>query len=112
MNFQKITIIVASIVLVLMLSGIGYLLSQHRGPKMFPPVASECPDYWVSLENSCTNPKNLGNLTANCKGPKNFNKNFVGHNADCLKSKWAKTCGLSWQGLTNNPNVCKKLDSK
>ena len=107
MNFQKLVIVVALIVMLFMLTVIGYLLATNKSAKLFPPVSSQCPDYWISKDNECTNPKNLGNSTPGCKGPKNFiNNNFKGHNGDCLKAKWANSCGLTWQGLTTNPKVC------
>ena len=104
MNFQIIVIIVATIILILMLTFIGYVLHAQRSNLKFPPVTGECPDYWVSKDNECTNPKNLGK----CAGSKKFNsKTYQGHDGDCAKSKWAKHCGLTWQGITNNPDVCK-----
>ena len=87
-----------------MLTFIGYALYSHRFQRKFPPVTGECPDFWVAKDNKCTNPKNLGK----CKGAKSFNsKAYKGHDGDCAKSKWANICELSWQGITNNPNVCK-----
>ena len=104
MNFQKIVLVVAIIILILMLTFIGYALYSHRFNLKFPPVTAECPDYWVAKKKECTNPKNLGK----CKGPKNFNsKAYKGHDGDCAKSKWANNCGVTWQGITSNPDICK-----
>ena len=103
MNFQKITMLVASIILILMLTFIGYVLYNNRQNKQFPPVIGECPDYWIIQNKQCRNPHNLGR----CPGPKNFNtKYYKGHGGNCMKSKWAKNCNLSWQGLTNNTKIC------
>ena len=104
MNFQKIVLVTAIIILILMLTFIGYALYSHRFNRQFPPIVAECPDFWVSNKKECTNPKNLGK----CTGPKNFNsKTYQGHDGACAKSKWANNCGLSWQGITNNADVCK-----
>ena len=103
MNFQKYSIIIASITLIIMLSLIGYMLYNNRHNKKFPPVTGECPDFWVSNNGECSNPHNLGR----CPGPKKFNnKQYQAHDGTCMKSKWAKNCNLSWQGITNNPNIC------
>ena len=104
MNFQIIVVTIAIIILILLLTFIGYTLYSQRYNSKFPPVTGECPDYWVSKDNECTNPKNLGK----CKGSKSFNNNmYKGHNGDCAKSQWAKNCNLTWQGITNNPEVCQ-----
>lgn len=104
MNFQKIVIIIAIVLLILMLSFIGYGLYKNKSNRKFPPIIGECPDYWVAKKNECTNPKNLGI----CKGSKNFNTSkFSGDTGDCAKSKWAKNCKLTWQGITTNPDICK-----
>ena len=103
MNFQLKVVIIALIILILMFTFVGYVLFNNRTNKEFPPVSGECPDYWIAKNNQCINPKSLGN----CNGPKNFDtQEYKGHNGDCLKSHWAKNCGLSWQGITNNPDVC------
>ena len=60
--------------------------------------------YWISNNNECSNPHKLGR----CTGPKSFNtKDYMGEGGNCMKSKWAKNCNLTWQGITNNPNICK-----
>jgi hypothetical protein len=98
MNFQFTVIIVATIILILMLTFVGYALYNNRFNKQFPPVIGECPDYWVSQDNQCTNPRNLGT----CTGPTNFNtKQYKGHDGNKLKSQWAKNCNLTWDGITN-----------
>ena len=104
MNFQIILLCVAIVILILMLSFIGYVLYKKKFNYKFPPVIGECPDYWIAQNNTCTNPKNLGK----CRGSKSFNnKIYKGDGGDCAKAKWANNCNLSWQGITNNPNVCK-----
>ena len=104
MNFQITVVIVALFILVIMLTIIGYILYNNRKNKKFPPVLGDCPDYWVAKNKQCTNPQNLGT----CSGPQNFNTDhFQGHDGDCQKSKWARSCNATWQGITDNPNVCK-----
>ena len=107
MNFQKSVVLVAIIILIIVLIFIGYMLNNFHSSKKFPPVISECPDYWIPEENKCTNPKNLGTLTSGCKGPKNFDTDiYNSHNGDCLKAKWANSCNLVWQGITTDNTVC------
>ena len=102
-----IVVIIAIVILILMLSFIGYALYSHRFQRKFPPVTAECPDFWVAKNNECINPKNLGK----CKDSKSFNsKTYQGNGGDCAKSQWANNCGLSWQGITNNQDVCKDIN--
>ena len=80
----------------------------------FPPVQSECPDYWtVAEDGKCVNIHGLGE----CKdGEKPFDMDFNTKewtDADGLRKKcqWAKDCNLTWDGITNNPKACN-LNSK
>jgi len=103
MNFQIIVLTIALLLLVASLVFIGYALYTNRFSKKFPPVIAECPDFWIAKNDKCENPENLGN----CTGPMDFNSNkFKGNNGDCEKSKWARSCGVSWTGITNNSKVC------
>lgn len=103
MNFQRIVLIIAIILLIVSLVFIGYALYNSRFQKKFPPVLSECPDFWVAKNDKCENPENLGN----CTGPMDFNSSkFKGKNGNCEKSKWARGCNVSWTGITDNAEVC------
>tara|TARA_Y100000389_G_scaffold32035_1_gene27204 strand:- start:2822 stop:3142 length:321 start_codon:yes stop_codon:yes gene_type:complete len=105
MRFQSIVIVIAIIVLIATLSFIGYVLYSSQHNQQFPPVQAACPDYWVSEGTNCINKRNLGT----CPGPTDFVNipHYQGHQGDCNKSKWAKDCGVTWEGITNNPSVCK-----
>ena len=110
MIFQKIVMIIAIIVLILVLIFIGLALYQAKRDKAWPPVVSECPDYWEAATsgtsgNQCVNVKNLGK--ASCPKKMDFTtKSWLGNEGLCNKIKWAKSCDLTWDGVTNisNPN--------
>lgn len=105
MNFQQTVILVAIIILILMLIIIGFSLARDRKKLNFPPTSSECPDYWISSENGCKNPENLGICG---KGPISFdNFRYKGHHGDCNKAIWAKNCHVTWSGITNNDKLNK-----
>jgi len=102
-SFYRIVIILAVIILIGVLVIVGYALSKIERNNKFPPVTADCPDYWISDTSGCLNPKNLGT----CPGSKNFNTNyFNNHNGNCKKAEWAKNCGLTWQGITTDKNIC------
>ena len=105
MNFQEIVVTVAAIILLLMLVFIGYILSKHRKNQSFPPASSECPDFWTSTDEGCKNPKNLGTCG---EGPIDFSHaRYKGHNGPCNKARWARTCNVVWNGITNNSELNK-----
>jgi len=104
MSFQIVVIIIATICLIAALTFTGYSLYNYQHHTKFPPVSGECPDYWVAKNNECHNERHLGT----CPDPKKFNTpHFSGHDADCNKFKWAQNCKVSWDGITNDPDICK-----
>ena len=57
MNFQKIVITIAVILLILSLAFIGTAINSEKKNIVYPPVIAECPDYWKhDIENNkCIN---------------------------------------------------------
>lgn len=102
-------LMVAGLILLVALSFIAYSLYKLRTNRKYPPVVGDCPDYWDSAEEGgkqiCKNTKNIGT----CGKTMNFlSPQFVGMDGICNKAKWAKSCELSWDGITNVSDVCKK----
>lgn len=54
--FYKITILVAIIFLILILTVIGILMGKKSNVVTYPPVASQCPDYWTYDGSNCVVP--------------------------------------------------------
>jgi len=103
MKFQNIVVMVAVVILILLLTWVGYGMYQHQINARFPPVSSECPDYWKAKDGKCINIKHLGNCNV---GPNNntvdFNSpHFKGDDAICRKASWARRCQVTWNGITN-----------
>jgi hypothetical protein len=112
-NFQKGTLIIASIILVITLSFVAISFGNIKNDSKYPPVVSDCPDYWISksdtTENICVNPhKNLGN--SDCSKTVDFSQvRWLGEIGACNKRTWAKSCNLTWDGVTNsNKNTCNR----
>lgn len=106
MNFQKITLTVASVLLVLFLATIGILLYRSASDVKFPPEYSECPDYWTVIgKNKCKN-EMTGNFVNGTKGQV---KDFSGMS---LKQKcaWAnnQTPVVTWDRV--NDKACSHFD--
>lgn len=102
MSFQKITMTIAIIFLVLMLAMIAVLLYNSASSLQFPPDIAECPDYWEVIgDKVCKNVQNLGNGT--CGSQKSFSgAEWQGNAGIKHKNAWAKSCGITWDGVTNN----------
>ena len=110
MTFQKIILIIAIVLLIIVLAMFGYAMYNNKQTEKYPPVQSECPDYWKVVRGKdgipiCKNVKNLG--SANCDKEKDFTKfPFIGSKGDCNRQKWARTCGVTWDGITNAHGIC------
>ena len=109
MNFQKIVLYMAIILLIVALIVFGSML--YTDAKVYPPTQAQCPDYWIDMSGGigtggyCINTKNLGK--GGCSNRMNFNTGvWTGDDGLCNKQKWAKGCDLTWDGVTNNPNAC------
>ena len=62
-NFQRTTLMVAGIVLIISIVIVSFLLVTSSNSQVWPPLIPSCPDYWVDLSGngaSCVNPKGLG----------------------------------------------------
>ena len=118
-NFQKIVLTIAIVVFIILMIFIATVLYNSKFNVKIPQNVSQCPDYWIdqqtppesgSISNTsnqtCVNVKNLGNMS--CSKTMNFTDSFwQGPTGDCNKSKWAKSCDLTWDGITNKPDICK-----
>ncbi len=108
MNFQRIVIIIAIIVLIITLVFVGVMLYQSKKNEVWPPYLSDCPDYWVDLSSNgvaCLNTHRLGKCNIPSKGnPNTMNFNVYPFNDEtqgtCNKYKWSKGCGVEWDGIT------------
>jgi hypothetical protein len=77
----------------------------------FPPVLPSCPDYWQDLsENTkgskCVNVNKLG--TCGNKEMDFSTSEWIGSRGACKKKRWATSCGIVWDGITNR-NHCDTL---
>ena len=121
--FQKIVLVVATIILITLLIIVGMLLSKDNKNKNFPPNALVCPDYWKEVEeNVCQSTgTNKGEWTndvdtkiyfgsdytdiqkyddENYKNNEKSNITLTGTET-CKKKKWANHWNIKWDGITN-----------
>ena len=117
MNFYKIIPIIAIVLLIICLSVVGVALNFTSQDVIFPPNISDCPDFFVKdPDNKCVDVKGLSSGTEQ----KCNNIDFVSEDADdkyknpgmgkssgiCAKKRWARSCNVNWDGVTNNRMAC------
>ena len=107
MSFQRTTITVALVTLIIIFIMIIIVIKRDTKEKTWPPMISQCPDYFdVVGENQCENRKYLGNSGDGCLGRINFSDpKYRGHEGLKEKKEWAKGCGVTWDGITNNVDI-------
>jgi len=112
-TFQKIVTVTATIILIISLCFIGLALYRQKYKSDYPPIIANCPDYWIDTSGNgaaCKPDPNITNTTADpkCTGEIDFTlPTWSGQGSgQCNKYRWAQTCNLSWDGITNNADVC------
>ena len=108
MQFQKLVLSIASFLLVIMLVAIGYVIYKGQSTRKFPPVVPKCPDYWTISEDGkeCINTLGLGSCSSESSividDP---SRDWAGSSGLKNKGEWAKSCNLTWDGITNNERL-------
>ena len=119
-SFHKIVLTVATFILIVSLIALGIFFSKALFEDSFPPVVSDCPDYWDVNRDDNNNPTCVNNSTINRgKGTSDCNDQNVdmfdrnGSNTNqiiCTKKKWAQDCKIAWDGITNNNVKCSTIN--
>ena len=109
-SFQDIVINIAIFFFIITIVIIGVSLYRNKASFSYPPVVADCPDYWIDSSvgngSNCQNKKNLGK--SSCEKNMDFStSNWSGDRGLCNKARWAKSCDLTWDGITTNVNICK-----
>ena len=131
-TFNKVIIIVTSIVLIISLLVYGLLInSAQKNNYKFPPKISKCPDYWDISNNdsditSCKE-RGINNNNENFPNPPNssvltVSSNDISYDTDIMKYndkdlicgiyEWSNSNKISWSGITNDETLktyCNKI---
>jgi hypothetical protein len=116
-NFNRTVLLVASILLILGLIIIGFFSVKNVEDSAYPPIISDCPDYWnVTYDNNqkkkCRNNSiNSGVASDRCRNYPVSEFSASGSSVNdiiCAKNRWAKSCNIQWDGITNNSKACLK----
>ena len=125
MNFYKTTLTIMIVVLIICLAIIGTTIAYSNDNVKFPPITSKCPDYYklTDTDNCDSQISEIGTNSITLNGYSNISCNNIDFNnatyfpkkdnsgmgpdsALCEKKKWAKKCGVNWDGVTTNENIC------
>lgn len=109
MSFKTITLIIFSIILIGSLIYVYFSIEKTVSRVEWPPSVSKCPDYWEEERDDenkpfCVNRKEIGLPVAICQD--DLDSEFLAKDK-CAKSLWARSCDLTWDGVTNKENVCR-----
>ncbi len=103
-DFNRIVIVTAICLLLFMLVLIGYLVHKSKYELKWPPVIPDCPDYWELEDGKCV-PNRKGTNVGTCNKPIRVPEHLKGPSGIRKKAEWANSCGIVWDGVTNNPEV-------
>ena len=91
---------------------IGIALHNHNSKDIFPPVLASCPDYWI--DNASGDGCHPGSVPLGPQTPKagcgQLPKHKLKKMSNCDKQQWANHCQLTWDGITNNLDLCGRHD--
>jgi len=118
--FQSKVVGIACVVLIVMLSLIGYLLANSKAEaKEWPPTIAVCPDYWEDATGTgkhCTNPHNLGKCKDAATKPGGGGVDWTYWAKPSMRCEASRVfreeCDLSWDGITNDDNACASSKKK
>ena len=114
-DFKKKVVGIAVGLLIFAIILIALLLFSSGNEDQWPPIVSDCPDYWIDRvdkegnSKKCFNVHSLGK--SSCDKEMDFSTSFwSGSTGDCRKYRWANTCNVTWDGVTNNNSICNDSD--
>jgi hypothetical protein len=110
LNFQKIVLIIAIVILIVSLVFIGMQIKKSNSKQVWPPFVPQCPDFWkMNSSGKCVRPTPDNapgiNDTEECYPGDNLGIDFTtgdyaGAGGACKKKQWANTCQAAWEGIT------------
>ena len=100
-KFQKGVTYVAIILFLAFMALIAVMMMKAKEQQIFPANVPPCPDYYEFQDDgSWKNVKGLGN--GSCSDPAVFSaQKYKGPNGRLAKCKYARKCGVEWDGITN-----------
>lgn len=129
-TFYFIILAIAVVILILVLSVIGWMMTKNVEVQKFPGITTTCPDYWtISPQGKCVRPdigkRNRGTWSKDTDATKTdeftttigydgATNSFDPAHADwsksgdpiCAKKKWSELYGIKWDTVINSSLSC------
>ncbi len=100
-RFHIITLSVASVALILILTVTGILLLNDKRSQKFPTAHAKCPDGWTHTPGTVSDPDDKCTYDANNdENNGDATTNYVINDDICLNKAWADQNGIYWDGVT------------
>ena len=112
MDFYTSLFVGTIVFLIITLCIVGYFMSISNKKQTYPPSIADCPDYYsLDSKGSCKIGTNIQASEVICN-VEDFNQakykttgmNFT--SGLCAKKMWANKCEVTWDGITNNNDIC------
>lgn len=129
-EFNTMVLNIAIIVFIITLVVVGIILYYSVRNSTFPPFDTVCPTYYTVDGSNCVWNENLYSeaVSTSPKYPAIATQGsgdgctrvsidtFYGNGFDrdevlCAKNRWAKQCGVFWDGVTNNSDACFRANN-
>ena len=108
MNFQKISMLVSGILLIVLFILIAISYSHASSKAVWPPLINNCPDYFKDVNGDGSNCINEFNLGENVPNSINFKDNYP---TSCQKYTFCNSKLLTWDGITYGYGINPPCDS-
>lgn len=101
-QFYVIVMTTVVVLLILTLTYIGvYVVNDDDKNTTFPPVETQCPDYWGTKDGKCIVPDTMNKGTLSSASGTEMDFTGASYDTICKKKQWANDNGISWDGISN-----------
>jgi hypothetical protein len=112
MIFYKNVLISTILSAILFVAIVGGVMYYYKNKQIYPPVISACPDFYnLDGSNNCIRTAAWPVGTSECSTLNFSDLSYLlpgtkTGSGICNKKNMATTCGVTWDGITNNSSIC------
>jgi hypothetical protein len=111
MIFYKNIVVSTILSVIILLAIVAYVMYNSKDKQIYPPILSNCPDYYnLNEKGLCVN-TGIWSTRADCNSisftDSIYKVEGTGANSGiCAKKNKATDCKITWDGITNNYSIC------
>ena len=112
MDFYTSLFVGTIIFLIIILCIVGYYMSISKKKQTYPPSIADCPDYYsLDANGLCKIGTSITVTDPTCNTEDFRQEKYKKEGNDftrglCKKKMWGNKCEVSWDGITNNDEIC------